>query len=126
MHLVMKIFFEKRSVRVLRQAIEDSKAETDAASVRDDLVDMFSDDQVEEIERRLDTDDFLNFLDQVIEEWAEEEAEELLEILTERLGEIGIELSTESDNDDDDDDDSIDEDLTDEPFDEEDEEDEDF
>jgi hypothetical protein len=122
----MKIFFEKRSVRDLRQAIEDAKEESDSATLRDDLVDMFSDDQVEEIERRLDTDDFLDFLDQVIEEWAEEESDELLDILTERLGEIGIELAIEDDDDDDDDDEGIDDELSDETFDEDDEEDEDF
>ena len=122
----MKIFFEKRSVRDLRQAIEDAKAESDYTSLRDDLVDMFSDDQVEEIERRLDTDDFLDFLDQIIEEWSEEESGVMLDLMTERLGEIGIALTVE-DEDDDDDDDSVDEDedIDDEPYEEE-EDDDDF
>ncbi len=121
----MRIFFEKRSVRDLRQAIEDAKEESDSSTLRDDLVDMFSDDQVEEIERRLDTDDFLDFLDQIIEEWSEEESDEMLELLTERLGEIGVELAIEDEDDDDEEEeDSLDEDIDDEPFEEDDEEDE--
>ena len=123
----MRIFFEKRSVRDLRQAIEDAKEESDSSTLRDDLVEMFSDDQVEEIERRLDTDDFLDFLDQVIEEWSEEESDELLDLMTERLGEIGVELTIEDeDEDDDEDDESIDEDMDDEPFEDEDEDDDDY
>lgn len=123
----MRIFFERRSVRDLRQAIEDSKEESDSATLRDDLVDMFSDDQVEEIERRLDTDDFLDFLDQIIEEWAEEESDELLDLLTERLAEIGIELTVESDDDDEEEEEEgIDEELSDEPFEDEEEEEEDY
>ena len=120
----MRIFFEKRSVRDLRQAIADAKEESDSSTLRDDLVDMFSDDQVEEIERRLDTDDFLDFLDQIIEEWSEEESDEMLDLMTERLGEIGVELTIEDDDDeDDDDDDSLDEDIDDEPYDDEDDDD---
>ena len=108
----MKIFFEKRSVRDLRQAIEDARQESDSTSLRDDLVDMFSDEQVEEIERRLDTDDFLDFLDQIIEEWSEEDSGVMLDLMTERLGEIGVTLTIE----DEDDDDSADEDIDDEPY----------
>jgi hypothetical protein len=120
----VRIFFEKRSVRDLRQAIADVKEESDSTTLRDDLVDMFSDDQVEEIERRLDTDDFLDFLDQIIEEWSEEESDEMLDLMTERLGEIGVELTIEDDDDDDDDDeDSLDEDIDDEPYDDEDDDD---
>ncbi len=122
----MRIFFEKRSVRDLRQAIEDAKEESDSSTLRDDLVDMFSDDQVEEIERRLDTDDFLDFLDQIIEEWSEEESDEMLDLLTERLGEIGVELTIEDEDDEDEEEeDSLDEDIDDEPYEDEEEEEED-
>ena len=123
----MRIFFDKRSVRDLRQAIEDAKEESDSSTLRDDLVDMFSDDQVEEIERRLDTDDFLDFLDQLIEEWSEEESDEMLDLMTERLGEIGVELTIEDDDEEEEEEeeDSLDETMDDdEPYEDEEEDDE--
>lgn len=91
----MEIYFDSRDVRNLLQSIEDAIKEGDNETLKDDIIEMFSDDQIEEIERRLDTSDFQDFIEEILDEWSGEEPNELLDLLAMRLGEIGIELNYE-------------------------------
>ena len=119
----MEILLDKRAVKQIRLSAQDAIEEGDTETLRDDILDSFSEDQVEEIERRIDTD-FYDFLGDTLEEWSGEDVDELLES---QLADVGVELKFESveaagddDADDDfdaDDDDDID---TEEPVDDDD------
>ena len=49
----------------------------------------------EEIERRLDSGDFFEFLTDLLDEWSGDDADELLELLDTQLGDVGIDLKFE-------------------------------
>jgi hypothetical protein len=70
--------------------------EDDTESLREDILEAFSEEQVEEIERRLDSGDLFEFLTDVLDEWSGEDVEELFELLETQLGEYGIDLKTEN------------------------------
>jgi hypothetical protein len=122
----MEIVLDKRAVKQIRLSAQDAIEEGDTETLRDDILDSFSEDQVEEIERRIDTD-FYDFLGDTLEEWSGEDVEELFDLLESQLADVGVEVKYETvetgeeeddaaDFDDDDDDDDVDE----EPLDEED------
>ncbi len=122
----MEIVLDKRAVKQIRLSAQDAIEEGDTETLRDDILDSFSEDQVEEIERRIDTD-FYDFLGDTLEEWSGEDVEELFDLLESQLADVGVEVKYETvetgeeeddaaDFDDEDDDDDVDE----EPLDEED------
>lgn len=124
----MEIVLDKRAVKQIRLSAQDAIEEGDTDTLRDDILDSFSEDQVEEIERRISTD-FYDFLGDTLEEWSAEDVEELLDLLESQLADVGIELKYEMqdsvDDDDhdpdyDDDDVDTDTDTDDEPLDEDD------
>jgi hypothetical protein len=111
----MEIFLDKRAVRQIRLSAQDAIEEGDTESLREDILEAFTEDQVEEIERRLDNGDFFEFLTDCLMEWSGDDADELFELLETQLGEVGIDLkyeaaSTEEEEEDDDIDDEDDED----------------
>jgi hypothetical protein len=122
----MEIHLDKRAVRQIRLSAQEAIEEDDTESLREDILEAFTEDQVEEIERRLDNGDFFEFLTDVIDEWSGDDVDELLELLETQLGEVGIDLKTEakSETADDDEPDEPDDDF-DEEDDDEDEDDED-
>lgn len=113
----MEILLDRRAVKQIRLSATDAIEEGDTETLRDDILDAFSEDQVEEIERRIDTD-FYDFLGDTLEEWSGEDVDELFDLLESQLADVGIELKYEaadaSDDDDDDADFDDDEDLGDE------------
>ncbi len=124
----MEIVLDKRAVKQIRLSAQDAIEEGDTETLRDDILDSFSEDQVEEIERRIDTD-FYDFLGDTLEEWSGEDVDELFDLMESQLADVGIEVKYETvesgededdsaDFDDDDDDDDLDADE--EPLDEED------
>jgi len=54
----MEIFLNKRAMRQVRLSVADAIADGQIDALREDLVSVFSDDNVEEIERRIDSGDF--------------------------------------------------------------------
>ena len=100
----MEIVLDKRALRQIRQSAADAIEEGDTETLREDVLDVFSDEQVEEIERRIDTD-FYDFLQDALDEWAGEEVDELLDLLESHLADVGIELKFEGVEDDEADDD---------------------
>ncbi|MFO0603836.1 MAG: hypothetical protein U0324_11715 [Polyangiales bacterium] len=124
----MEIVLDKRAVKQIRLSAQDAIEEGDTDTLRDDILDSFSEDQVEEIERRISTD-FYDFLGDTLEEWSAEDVEELLDLLESQLADVGIELKYETqesvddedpDPDYDDVDDDDDADADEEPLDEDD------
>ena len=87
----MEIVLDKRAVKQIRLSAQDAIEEGDTDTLRDDILDSFSEDQVEEIERRISTD-FYDFLGDTLEEWSAEDVEELLDLLESQLADVGIEL----------------------------------
>ncbi len=91
----MEIVLDKRAVKQIRLSAQDAIEEGDTDTLRDDILDSFSEDQVEEIERRISTD-FYDFLGDTLEEWSAEDVEELLDLLESQLADVGIELKYET------------------------------
>ena len=127
----MEIHLDKRALRQIRLSAADAIEEGDTEALREDILEAFTEEQVEEIERRIDSGDFFEFLTDVLDEWSGDDVDELFELLETQLGDLGVDLKYEpreedeedaeddSDVDDDDEDDEDDDDL-----DEEEEEDE--
>lgn len=115
----MDIYLDKRAVRQIRLSAQEAIEEGDMESLREDILDAFTEEQVEEIERRLDAGDLFEFLTDILDEWNGDDVDELLELLETQLGEVGIDLKIESKSEDDDgeepeeeDDDEVDDDDT--------------
>jgi hypothetical protein len=95
----MEIVLDKRALRQIRQSATDAIEEGDTETLREDVLDVFSEEQVEEIERRIDTD-FYDFLGDALDEWGGEEVDELLDLLESHLADVGVELKFEGVEDD--------------------------
>ncbi len=105
----MEIYLDKRAVRQIRLSAEDATEEGDTETLREDIFESFSEEQIEDIERLLDNGDFFEFLTDMLEEWGGDDVDELFEILETSLGELNIDLKyalpAEDDHDDPDPDD---------------------
>jgi hypothetical protein len=116
----MELYLDRRAVRQIRLCAQEAIEEDDTESLREDILEAFTEDQVEEIERRLDNGDFFEFLTDVLDEWSGDDVDELFELLETQLGEVGIDLKTDAKTEDDEESEEEDDDA-----DEEDEEDDD-
>jgi hypothetical protein len=94
----MELYLDKRAIRQIRLSAQEAIEEDDTESLREDVLEAFTEEQVEEIERRLDNGDFYEFLTDVLDEWGGDDVDELLELLETQLGEVGIDLKTEAKN----------------------------
>ena len=92
----MEIYLDRRAIRQIRLAAQESIEEGDTESLREEVLEAFSEEQVEEIERRLDSGDFFEFLTDVLDEWGGDDADELLELLETQLAEAGIDMKTDA------------------------------
>ena len=88
----MEIFLDKRALKHIRQSTADAIEDGDNETLREDVMEAFSEDQIEEIERRIDSGDFHDFLTEVLDEWSGDDVEELLELLEAHLADVGIEV----------------------------------
>jgi hypothetical protein len=110
----MELYLDSRAVRQIRVSAQEAMEEDDTESLREDILEAFSEEQVEEIERRLDSGDLFEFLTDVLDEWGGEDVEELFELLETQLGEYGIDLKTENKPDEEEDEDEDEEPAADE------------
>ena len=102
----MEIFLNKRAMRQVRLSVADAIEDGEIDALREDLVSVFSDDDVEEIERRIDSGDFYEFISEIVDEWSGEDLDELMELLETQLSDADVDLKyTAPENDDDADDD---------------------
>jgi len=101
----MEIFLNKRAMRQVRLSVADAIDDGEIDALREDLVGVFSDDDIEEIERRIDSGDFYDFITEILEEWSGEDLDELVELLETQLADADVDLKyTAPENDDSDDD----------------------
>src|SRR5277367_3132140 len=91
----MEIFLDKRAVRQIRLSAQDAIEEGDTETLREDLLEVFTEEQVEEIERRLDNGDFFEFLTDMLDEWSGDDADELFELMDAQLGDVGVDVKFE-------------------------------
>lgn len=96
----MDIYLDRRAVRQIRLSAQEAIEEDDIESLREDILEAFTEEQVEEIERRLDSGDFYEFLTDVLDEWSGDDVDELFELLETQLGEVGIDMKTDMKTDD--------------------------
>lgn len=88
----MEIFLDKRAVKQIRTSAQDAIDEGDVDTLREDILEAFSDEQIEEIERRVDSVDFNDFVSEILDEWSGDEIDELFELLEGHLSEAGIDV----------------------------------
>jgi hypothetical protein len=100
----MEIHLDKRAVRQIRLSAADAVEEGDTEALREDVLEAFSEEQVEEIERRIDSGDFFEFLTDVLDDWSGDDVDELFELLETQLGDIGVDLKYEPREEDEDED----------------------
>jgi hypothetical protein len=91
----MEIHLDKRAVKLIRLSAQDAIEEGDTEALREDILEAFSEEQTEEIERRLDNGDFFEFLTDMLDEWSVDDVDELFELIETQLGELGIDLKYE-------------------------------
>src|SRR5665213_385192 len=90
--LRMEILLDKRAVRQIRLSAQDAVEEGDIETLREDILEAFTEEQVEEIERRLDSGDFFEFLTDMLDEWSGDDVDELFELMDTQLGDMGIDV----------------------------------
>jgi hypothetical protein len=121
----MEIFLDKRAVKQIRQSAADAVDDGDTETLREDVMDAFSEEQIEEIERRIDSGDMYDFISDAIEEWDGDDVDELFELLETHLSDLGVELKYKSQELEDDEEEEAVEEEDDEDFNAEEEEEED-
>jgi len=88
----MDIYLDKRAVKQIKISAEEAIEEGDTDTLREDIMEAFTEEQVEEIERRIDSGDFYDFLSEMLDEWSGEDLDELFELLESALVDVGIDL----------------------------------
>jgi len=121
----MEIVLDKRAVRQIRLSAQDAIEEGDTETLREDILEAFTEEQVEEIERRLDSGDFFEFLTDMLDEWSGDDVDELFELIDAQLGDVGIDIKFDKKTATPDPDEEKDEEEEDEEFDDDDLDDED-
>jgi len=88
----MDIFLDKRAVKQIRISADEAIEEGDTDTLREDIMEAFTEEQIEEIERRIDSGDFYDFLSEMLDEWSGEDVDELFELLESALVDVGIDV----------------------------------
>jgi hypothetical protein len=88
----MDIFLDKRAAKQIRLSATEAVEEGDMDSLREDMAEAFTDEQIEEIERRIDNADFFDFLGEILDEWSGDDVDELFELLEGQLSDAGVDL----------------------------------
>ena len=106
----MELYLDRRATKQIRIAAQEAVEEGDLEALREEIIEAFGEEQVEEVERRLDSADFFEHLTDVLDEWSGDDVDELFELLETQLSELGLDLKIEIADDDDDLDDDDDDD----------------
>ncbi len=88
----MDIYLDKRAVKQIKISADEAVEEGDTDTLREDIMEAFTEEQIEEIERRIDSGDFYDFLSELLDEWSGDDVDELFELLASSLVEVGIDL----------------------------------
>lgn len=96
-----EIYLSRNRTKVLRLAIRDAIDEGTVDALGEQIMDAFTDEQVEAVEAHLDGQSLEDVIEEALEEWTGEDEYEFLNILETRFGESGIDLKLWSIDDDD-------------------------
>ena len=110
----MEIFLNKRAMQRVRLSVADAIEDGEIDALREDLVSIFTDDDIEEIERRIDSGDFYDFISEILEEWSGEDLDELMELIETQLADADIDLKYTAPEEDDEEEEEEEEEETDE------------
>jgi hypothetical protein len=88
----MDIFLDKRAVKQIKISADEAIEEGDTDTLREDIMEAFSEEQIEEVERRIDGGDFYDFLSELLDEWSGDDVDELFELLESSFADAGVEL----------------------------------
>lgn len=110
----MDIVLDKHAARQIRLSTAGAVEDGDTETLREDIMDAFNEEQIEEIERRIDSGDFYDFLGEILDEWSGDDVDELFEIIESQLSDFGIEIKYSDRDLDEEDEDEIIEELDDE------------
>lgn len=92
----MEIYLDRRAVRQIRLSAEEAIEAGDTDTLREDIIEAFTEEQVEEVERRLDSADFFEFVTDILDEWGGDDMDELFELLETQLAEVGVDLKLDA------------------------------
>ena len=95
----MEIYLDKRAVKQIRTSAADAIEEGDTDTLREDILEAFTDEQIEEIERHVDSGDVYDFLSEILDEWGGDDVDELFELLEAHLSEAGVDVKYTSPDD---------------------------
>jgi len=106
----MEIYLDSNAIRQIRLAALDAIEDGDTETLREELIEAFTDADIEEIERRVDAVDFFDFISDILEEWGGDDVDELFEVLEGQLTDADVDLKyageTEEAGDDDEEEDA--------------------
>jgi len=106
----MEIYLDSNAIRQIRLAALDAIEDGDSETLREELIEAFTDADIEEIERRVDAVDFFDFISDILEEWGGDDVDELFEVLEGQLTDADVDLKyageTEEAGDDDEEEDA--------------------
>ena len=66
----MEVYLGKRAIRQFRLSVADAIEESDKHSLSEDMVSIFSDEDIEEIEKCIDSGNFYDFINEILDEWS--------------------------------------------------------
>lgn len=87
-----EIIVNRSRTKILRLAVREAIDEGTRDSLGVEIMDAFTESQIEDIDAHLDGVSFEDVIEETLDEWGGEEEEELLELLEARFGEMGMEL----------------------------------
>ncbi len=117
----MEIILDKRAVKAIRLSAADAIEEGDTEALKEDILEVFPEEQIEGLEQMLGGADFGELIDEILDEWSGDDVDELFDLLETQLGDHGIDLkyqaaagtgkgaAVEADEDEDDEDEEEDE-----------------
>jgi len=112
----MEIYLSKRAMQRVRLSVTEAIEDGEIDALREDLISLFSDDDIEDIERRIDSGDFYDFVSEILDEWSGEDLDELMELLETQLADADVDLKyTAPENDDEEEEDEEESEDEDEP-----------
>ena len=106
----MEIYLDSNVIRQIRLVALDVIEDGDSETLCEELIEVFTDVDIEEIERRVDVVDFFDFISDILEEWSGDDVDELFEVLEGQLTDADVDLKyageTEEAGDDDEEEDA--------------------
>ena len=88
----MEIFLDKRAVKAIRLSAADAIEEGDTEALKEDILEVFPEEQIEGLEQMLGGADFGELIDEILDEWSGDDVDELFDLLETQLGDHGIDL----------------------------------